>query len=123
MVEIEKYIKQYSTEQQLRMNWIIDQIKSYEIDFESKISYGMPAFFYKTKPLIYFAAYTKHLGLYALPVTHEHFKFQLIDFKQGKGSVQFPWNKEFPEAIISQMIEFRINYIDSNKKPNSSQSA
>lgn len=113
MVEIEKYIKQYSTDQQLRMNWIVGQLKSYEIDLESKISYGMPAFFYKTKPLLYFAAYPKHLGLYALPVTHEHFKSQLMNFKQGKGSVQFPWNKEFPEAVILKMIEFRINIIES----------
>lgn len=116
MVEIQEYIKQFSTDQQLRMNWIIDQIKSYEIDLESKISYGMPAFFYKAKPLIYFAAYSKHLGIYALPLTYEHFKSQLIDFKQGKGSVQFPWNKEFPEAIISQMIEFIIHSIECELK-------
>ena len=116
MVEIQEYIKQFSTNQQLRMNWIIDQIKSYEIDLESKISYGMPAFFFNKKPLIYFAAYSKHLGIYALPATHLNYKTQLINYKQGKGSLQVPWDKDFPMDIISQMIQFRIHSIECELK-------
>ena len=42
------------------------------------ISYGMPAYKLNKKPLIYFAAFPKHIGFYATPTGHEAFAKELV---------------------------------------------
>jgi uncharacterized protein YdhG (YjbR/CyaY superfamily) len=84
-------------------NWILEEAP----DAVESISYGMPA--YKTfgKPLVYFAGYAKHVGLYATPSGHEAFAKELAHYKQGKGSVQFPHNQPLPEDLIRRIVAFR----------------
>lgn len=85
--------------------WILEEAP----DAQESISYGMPA--YKTfgKPLVYFAGYAEHIGLYATPSGHQAFKIELAAYKQGKGSVQFPHGKPLPEKLIRSMVRFRVN--------------
>lgn len=73
------------------------------------IAYNMPAYKTYGKPLIYFAAYKTHIGLYATPSGHERFKKELSKYKSGKGSVQFPLQQELPLDLITRIIDFRAN--------------
>ena len=77
-------------------------------DAQEGISYGMPAYKLYGKPLVYFAAQKKHLGFYATPSGHEEFAEHLSAYKQGKGSVQFPYNKPIPYDLIEEFVEFRM---------------
>ena len=72
------------------------------------ISYGMPA--YKTfgKALVYFAGYKKHIGFYATPTGHKEFANELSNYKQGKGSVQFPLDHPIPYWLIEHIVIFRV---------------
>jgi uncharacterized protein YdhG (YjbR/CyaY superfamily) len=54
-------------------------------DAAESISYGMPAYKLNGKPLIYFAGYDKHIGLYATPTGHEAFKKNSAGTKQVEG--------------------------------------
>ncbi len=72
------------------------------------ISYGMPAYKIKGKPLVYFGAFAKHIGFYATPTGHQEFKERLAEYKHGKGSVQFPLNEPLPEELIAEIIQFRM---------------
>ena len=73
------------------------------------ISYGMPAYKFKNKPLFYFAAFPKHIGIYALPASHKAFESSLGPYKKGKGSFQIPHSKTLPLELIRKMIEFNMN--------------
>ena len=73
---------------------------------EEVISYNMPALKYK-RILVYYAAYANHIGFYALPTTHELFAGELSEYKIGKGSVQFPYDKPFPIDLIKRMAKYR----------------
>lgn len=77
-------------------------------DAEETISYAIPTFKLKGKPLIYFAAFKNHIGLYATPTGHEAFVKELSQYKHGKGSVQFPLNEPMPLELISRIVEFRV---------------
>jgi len=83
---------------------------------EESISYGMPA--YKTfgKPLVYFAAFKSHIGFYATPSGHAEFAHELSKYKQGKGSVQFPIDKEIPFELIKMIVEYRVQENIANFK-------
>ena len=75
---------------------------------EEIISYGMPAFRYKGRVIIYFAGYKSHIGLYATPSGHAAFAKELSKYKQGRGSVQFPLDKPMPLNLIARMVKFRV---------------
>jgi uncharacterized protein YdhG (YjbR/CyaY superfamily) len=74
---------------------------------DETISYGMPAFRYKGRVIIYFAGYKNHIGIYATPSGHAAFAKELSKYKQGRGSVQFPVDKPMPLNLIARMVKFR----------------
>lgn len=82
-------------------------------EVSESIAYGLPAYKYKKKPLVYFGAFTNHIGLYATPSANEIFQDDLIGYKQGRGSIQFPHDKELPLELIERMILFKKSEIDS----------
>ena len=79
---------------------------------EETISYGMPAYRYKGRVIIYFAGYKNHIGVYATPIAHAAFQKELSGYKQGRGSVQFPLDKPMPFDLIKKMVQFRIKQQD-----------
>ena len=56
---------------------------------------------------IMMAAYAKFIGFYPFPTTMEAFSEELKEFKQGKGSVQFPLNQDLPKDLIVRMVKYR----------------
>ncbi len=56
---------------------------------------------------IMMAGYAKFVGFYPFPTTMEEFSNELKDYKQGKGSIQFPFNKPLPKDLIIKMVHFR----------------
>jgi uncharacterized protein YdhG (YjbR/CyaY superfamily) len=79
---------------------------------EETISYGMPAYRYKGRVIIYFAGYTNHIGIYATPLAHAAFQKELSAYKQGRGSVQFPHDQPMPLDLIKRMVQFRVQQQD-----------
>jgi uncharacterized protein YdhG (YjbR/CyaY superfamily) len=79
---------------------------------EETISYGMPAFKYNGRVIIYFAGYKNHIGVYATPLAHAAFQKELSRYKQGRGSVQFPLNRPIPLDLIKRMVQFKIKQQD-----------
>lgn len=108
MYNFQEYINKFPKETQEILIKLRTLIVSLAPEVEESMSYGMPAFKTFGKPLLYFAAYEKHIGLYATPSAQIEFKEILISFKQGKGSVQFPLNNPIPFGLIEKIIKFRI---------------
>ena len=107
MNPIDNYIKQFPKEVQEKLLEIRKIIFSIAPDAMEKISYGMPGFFLNNKPLVYVAGYKNHIGFYATPNGHEKLAEELSVYKQGKGSVHFPLNKEIPFDLIRRIVELR----------------
>ncbi|HSI75444.1 MAG TPA: DUF1801 domain-containing protein [Lunatimonas sp.] len=77
-------------------------------DAEEGFAYQMPSYKTYGKPLVYFAAFENHIGLYATPTGHDAFKERLAGYKQGKGSVQFPLDQPIPYKLIREIVAFRV---------------
>jgi uncharacterized protein YdhG (YjbR/CyaY superfamily) len=75
---------------------------------EEKISYRMPAFFFKG-PLVYFAAQKNHIGFYPTPSGVTAFKNDLKEYKTSKGAIQFPIDKPLPHQLILRIVRFRVD--------------
>lgn len=102
------YIKSFPKDVRQRLEQIRTIIKNTAPDAEESISYGMPAYKLKGKPLVYFAAFKNHIGFYATPSGHSEFAKELSKYKQGKGSVQFPLDKPLPLGLITKIVKFRV---------------
>jgi uncharacterized protein YdhG (YjbR/CyaY superfamily) len=116
MDNIEKYISQYPENVQEILRKIRKLIKENAPGAEELISYGMPGYRTNKKPLVYFAAFKNHIGLYATPSGHEKFKKELSKYKQGKGSVQFPLDQPVPYKLIERIVKFRVAENDVKAK-------
>jgi len=72
-----------------------------------KLAYGMPAF-HLGGPLVYFAAFPRHIGFYALPSGTAAFRAELAGYRSGKGSVQFPLPGDPPWDLVRRLVRFRV---------------
>ncbi len=107
-VSVDSYIKTFPKEIQALLRSVRETIQKAAPDAVESISYAMPAYSFLGKPLVYFAGYQYHIGLYATPSGHVAFATELSKYKQGKGSVQFPIAEPLPLGLISRMVKFRL---------------
>lgn len=114
MNDVENYINGFSGEAKTRMMKIRDTIKKLAPDAVEQMAYGMPGYKLNKKPLVYFGGFKEHIGFYATPSGHKEFEKELADYKQGKGSVQFPLSKPLPIGLIERIVNFRVKENNEN---------
>jgi len=116
MESVDQYINGFPVDTQSILREIRDIIKANAPGSREGISYGMPAYKSNGKPLVYFAGFKNHIGLYATPTGHEKFEAELKQYKHGKGSVQFPLDNPIPYDLIKRIVLFRFeeNKISKN---------
>ncbi len=108
MDAIEEYGLSFPKKVQTILKKLRRIVKDKAPDALEGMSYGMPGYKTNGKPLIYFAAYKNHIGLYATPKGHEAFSKDLAKYKQGKGSVQFPLDEPMPYELIERIVALRV---------------
>ncbi|AOW09906.1 iron chaperone [Flavobacterium gilvum] len=105
---VDEYIQTFPKETQSILKKIRVLITKNAPEAVESISYGMPSYKTYGRPLVYFAAYKKHIGFYATPTGHTEFTEELANYKRGKGSVQFPLDRPIPYWLIEQIVIFRV---------------
>lgn len=108
MDEIEAYIQNFPDDVRDILRKIRNLVKENAPGAAEKVAYRMPAYKLNKKPLIYFAAFKHHIGLFATPSAHSEFKEELSKYKHGKGSVQFPLDQPIPYDLIERIVKFRV---------------
>lgn len=111
-MNVDTYIGQFSPDVQEILQKLRSIVRVAAPTAVESFAYGMPAYKLNEKPLVYFAAFSKHIGVYATPSTHESFAEQLARYKQGKGSVQFPLDQPIPYDLIAAMVECKVRELE-----------
>jgi uncharacterized protein YdhG (YjbR/CyaY superfamily) len=89
-------------------------------DAAESISYGVPTFKYKGRPLAYFGAAKNHLALYGFSIDgHEE---ALAGFDTAKGTIRFTPARPLPEPLVRTLVSQRKAEIEAatsskRKKP------
>jgi uncharacterized protein YdhG (YjbR/CyaY superfamily) len=86
-------------------------VKALAPEAEESISYGMPTFKYRGRPLVYFAAWKDHCSLYGLDV--DAFKQELAGYEVARGTIRFPADRPLPAALLRTIIEARMAAIEA----------
>jgi uncharacterized protein YdhG (YjbR/CyaY superfamily) len=81
---------------------------------EERIGYGVPAFYYKKRPLVSYGATSKHCALYVQsPEVVESFRADLSEFDLSKGTIRFQPEQPLPADLVEKLVHARIAEIDS----------
>lgn len=108
---ITDYIQNQPLEAQKALQELRTIIKETLPEATEVLNYKVPCFSLvpggKRDQQIMMAGYAKFVGFYPFPTTMEKFAEELKDYKQGKGSVQFPLNQPLPKSLIKKMLLFR----------------
>lgn len=60
-------------------------------------------------PLIYFAGFKSHIGLYPMRDTlRRQFNKELSEYLSGKATAKFPLNRPIPYNLIELILRFRV---------------
>lgn len=109
MNNVDEYIATFPPEVQQILGEIRQTVKKSAPEAEELIAYRMLAYQLNGKPLVYFAAFKKHIGFYPLPHVIDTFKEELAKYKHAKGSIQFQLDEPIPYDLIAKIAKFRVS--------------
>ncbi len=104
---VDEYIAKQTNSVQPVLTKIRNLIKECAPEANEMISYGMPGYKLHGKPLVYFGAFKKHIGLYPTPSGIEAFRKELSQYEGAKGSIQFPLDQPIPYDLIARIVHYR----------------
>jgi uncharacterized protein YdhG (YjbR/CyaY superfamily) len=71
-------------------------------------SYGVPAFRLNDRPLVWYAAFRRHVGIY--PITPALLRAHRIDvsgYETSKGTIRLPQDEPLPETLVKRLVKAR----------------
>ena len=104
---IDEYLNQFAGETRSRLDTMRELIRAEAPEAVESFSYGLIGYKLHGKPLVYFGGFAHHIGFYATPNGHAAFADDFANYKQGKGSVQFPLDQPLPVDLIRRVVQYR----------------
>jgi uncharacterized protein YdhG (YjbR/CyaY superfamily) len=81
------------------------------------ISYGVPAFKYRGRPLVSFAAARNHLSFFVQsPAVMEAHRDDVAGFDTSKGTIRFTPQKPIPEELVTKLVRARVAETDAARR-------
>jgi uncharacterized protein YdhG (YjbR/CyaY superfamily) len=110
-VTVDDYLAALPQDQRAVLQKLRQTIRSAAPDASEAISYGMPGYKYKKKPLIYFGAAKNHCAIYGMRA--EGLEEDLKGYETSRGALRFSTSKPPPAALVKKMVKARIKEIEA----------
>jgi uncharacterized protein YdhG (YjbR/CyaY superfamily) len=109
----EDYLARLEEPERSALTALIDHVARIVPDATEGFSYGLPAFRYRDKPLLGFAAAKQHIGLYPFsPSALDAVRVRLTGFKLSKGTIRFSAEHPVPDDVLSELVQARMAEIE-----------
>jgi uncharacterized protein YdhG (YjbR/CyaY superfamily) len=111
---IEAYLAALAPEQRSALELLRGQIAVAAPEAEDAISYGMPAFRYRGKALVGYAAASSHLSLHPMsPSVIEALATRLEPWSTSKGTIRFSPDHPLPDDLVVAIVTARIAEVEA----------
>lgn len=71
------------------------------------IKYGMPAFLLEGEPLLYFAVWKKHVGMYPLYRGDAELEARVGRYRDGKDTLRFLLSEPIPYDVVAHVARYK----------------
>lgn len=112
-ITVDEYIDAAPTEAQEKLHEIRAILKKVAPNATEALKWGMPVFEEK-RILFSFAAFKKHMNFMPTQPSMEPFKKDLEEFKTGKDTIQFSYDKPLPKTLIRKIATYRAKDVREN---------
>ena len=76
---------------------------------EERVGYGVPAFYYKNRPLVSYGAGKNHCSFYVQsPAVMEAHRAELEGFDTAKGTIRFRPDGPIPAELVEKLVRARM---------------
>lgn len=114
---VDEYLAELPEKVQSTLQTLRKTIQSAAPDAQELISYQIPGFKYKGRPLVYFAAFKNHCSFFgASKALLQNFKKELEPYKTSAGTIQFTTDKPLPALLVKKLVKARM--ADTDEKLN-----
>jgi len=113
---MEKSVDSYIDSQPEKQGEILQKIRALvkkEVpEAEEAMGYGVASFKLNGKPLIYYASFKNHIGIYPVPRAEGKLAEEIKKHQTGKGTMQFPLDQPIPYDLIKQIAKARKDEVE-----------
>jgi uncharacterized protein YdhG (YjbR/CyaY superfamily) len=106
---IDEYLANVKPGQRKTLQKLRQTIQTTAPKAEECISYGIPAFRFNRRLLVFFGAWANHCAFYpGGAATLKKFRNELRNFQTSKGTIRFSPDKPLPMALVKKLVKTRI---------------
>ena len=110
---VDEYIEAAPQEAQEKLREIRAILKKVAPGAKEALKWGSPVF-EDGRILFSYSAHKLHLNFSPTGPAMKPFKEELAKFKTGKDTIQFPYDKPLPKALIRKIAAFRAKQVKEN---------
>lgn len=112
--EIDAYLATLPDEQRAALQDLRTTIRRAAPEAEEAISYSLPAFKYRDRPLVSYGAAKNHCSFYCMsPAVMDAHSDELAAYDTSKGTIRFPPSEPLPGALIEKLVKARLAETDA----------
>jgi len=106
---IDEYLDDVNADQRVALEKLRKTIHAVVPGVEECISYGIPAFRFNGRSLVFFGAWANHCSFYpGSSKTLKKFRNDLTGFQISKGTIRFSPDNTLPVALVRKLVKARM---------------
>ena len=107
---VDEYISAAPKEAQPKLRELRALLKNIAPKATERLKWGSPVFEEK-RILFAFTAFKSHINFMPTGPAMKPFEMELTEFTTGKDTIQFPYDKPLPKALIRKIAAFRLKEV------------
>jgi uncharacterized protein YdhG (YjbR/CyaY superfamily) len=112
--EVDDYLAAVPEDARAALETLRKTIRAAAPEAAEVISYQVPMFKHRGRPLVSFGATKNHCAFYVMsPDVVSAHASELEGYETGKGSIRFPAGKPLPAALVKKLVKARIAEIEA----------
>jgi uncharacterized protein YdhG (YjbR/CyaY superfamily) len=106
---VDEYLSALPQEKRVALEMLREMIRSVVPDATEAISYRIPIFRYRGRPLVGFGAAKNHCSFYLMSSSvATAFRDDLKSYDTSVGTIRFPARKSLPATLVRKLVKARI---------------